>query len=96
MILLIIVSGDYILKVQFEDEWLDYDGDKIWNDKRKESDLIRYYNDDGNYNNIIFIKKDSYKRTWDIKILSEKSIDKGDDIFIDYGKLYWMIIDSEV
>jgi hypothetical protein len=84
------------LEVQFEGERLGCDGGKIWNGKRKGSGLARYCNDGGNRNNVMFTKKDSCKRTWGIKVLPEKSIDKGDEIFVDYGKLYWMTMDSEV
>ena len=51
--------------------------------------MARYCNDAGVGNNVAFTAKEGTVKTWGVKVLPGKTIDRNDEIFVSYGKGYW-------
>jgi hypothetical protein len=85
---LTVVSGSYALEVEYKRRRLGCDAGKIMNGERPGAGLARYCNDDGKRNNVTFAPKMDRKKTWGIKVLAGKVIERGDEIFVAYGDTY--------
>jgi hypothetical protein len=84
------VSGHYALEVNFQGRRLEGDASQIRIGNRRASGLVRYCNESGrNKNNAVFSKKDETTQTWGIRVMKDKVINKGDEIFVSYGPSYW-------
>jgi hypothetical protein len=85
---LTVVSGPYALEVEYKRTRLGCDAGKVLDSERRCAGLARYCNDGGKCNNVTFAPKIDRKKTWGIKVLRGKVIEKGDEIFVPYGDTY--------
>jgi len=45
--------------------------------------------------NVIWVEKEGRAQTWGAKVLPGKVVEKGEEIFVDYGEVYWKTLGSE-
>ena len=84
------VSGPYALEVNFHEQWLEGNASQIRIGNKRTCGLARYCNDGaGNKNNMVVLKKEETTQTWGIRVIKNTVINKGDEIFVSYGPLYW-------
>jgi hypothetical protein len=73
------------------------DASRIRIGNRKGCGLARYCNDGGKLkNNVVFSKKDGTNRTWGIRVIKNRVINTGDEIFVSYGPDYWKTHETHV
>ena len=69
---------------------LDCDAGCIMRGGKTIAGLARYCNDAGRKKtNVIWTAKSDRVQTWGARVLPGKVIEKGDEIFIEYGDVYW-------
>ena len=88
--LIITVDGVYALEVQTKGKRYGCDAAVVTNGRKLRCGLARYCNDGGALNNVRFAPKAGRKCTWGIQVLADKTIQKGQEILVSYGKSYWL------
>ena len=83
------MSGDFALEVTWKGVTYGGDARIVLIGGKLNAGLARYCNDAGARNNVTFTPKPERKKVFGIKVLPGKSLRRGEEIFVAYGRQYW-------
>ena len=66
-----------------------YGDQKVFLDGRLEGNMLRFVNDYGNNQNNCFAEIIPYRNRWALLYITNRLIEPGEEISINYGDIYW-------